>query len=98
MRNLSSPQGSRRQLPHLMSISHNGSHNPRESNMFTRMTNEQGQSIDIYENPSEHYSGMNFLPPHLGNNSPFVIRNEISPIKKHDDAKMFGKFYQRLIF
>ena len=31
--------------------------------MFTRMTNENGQSIDIYENPSEHYTGMNFLPP-----------------------------------
>ena len=40
----------RRPLPHLMSTSHNG--------VFgIRMTNENGQNIDIYENPSEHYAG-----------------------------------------
>ena len=28
--------------------------------IFSRLTNESGQSIDIYENPSEHYAGGSF--------------------------------------
>ncbi len=67
-----SPQGTptpRRPL-HLMSNSHNG--------IFTRMTNENGQSIDIYENPSEHYAGINSRgSPFLGfkNNHHSMERN-----------------------
>ena len=37
MRNLSSPQGSRRPLPHLMSVSHNAGH-PRTVSLVDRLT------------------------------------------------------------
>ena len=59
-----SPQSSRRPLPHLMSSSHNG--------ILTRMTNENGQQMDIYENPSEHYGivGSSFASPFQA--SPFL--------------------------
>ena len=62
--------------------------------MFTRMTNENGQSIDIYENPSEHYTGMNFLPPPTSLlTNPFAIKDlDISPIKKQEETRPFGMY------
>ena len=62
--------------------------------MFTRMTNENGQSIDIYENPSEHYTGMNFLPPPTTLlTNPFAIKDlDISPIKKQEETRPFGMY------
>ena len=42
-----------------MSNSHNG--------IFSRLTNDNGQNVDIYENPSEHYAGIG----HRGSGSPF---------------------------
>lgn len=33
--------------------------NSAGNGLFTRMTNDNGQNIDIYENPSEHYAGIN---------------------------------------
>ena len=77
----------RRPLPHLMSTSHNG--------VFgTRMTNENGQNIDIYENPSEHYSGFNNGPQRNGSQSPFL-----SAFRKHHpdpdqhSSHGFGKYF-----
>ena len=77
----------RRPLPHLMSTSHNG--------VFgIRMTNENGQNIDIYENPSEHYAGFNNGPSQRtpGSHSPFLAAFR----KNHGDADQqtshgFGK-------
>ena len=63
---MSSPKSTRRPLPHLMSSSqHNGS-------IMSRMTTENGQHMDIYENPSEHYGimGSSFSSPFQA--SPFL--------------------------
>ena len=61
---MSSPKSTRRPLPHLMSSSHNG--------ILSRMTTENGQQMDIYENPSEHYGimGSSFSSPFQA--SPFL--------------------------
>ena len=72
----------RRPLPHLMSSSHNG--------VFTRMTSDNGQNIDIYENPSEHYAGFN-SPRHNGSHSPFLAAFRKNNDPDQHSSHGFGK-------
>ena len=77
----------RRPLPHLMSTSHNGVFGPT-----VRMTTENGQNIDIYENPSEHYAGFNNGHRTTGSHSPFLpaFRKKINEPDQHS-SHGFGK-------
>ena len=81
----------RRPLPHLMSSSHNG--------VFTRMTSDNGQNIDIYENPSEHYAGFN-SPRHNGSHSPFLAafrkNNDPDQHSSHGFGKKSNPFIMKL--
>jgi hypothetical protein len=73
-----SPQSPRRPLPHLMSSSaHNGM-------LMTRMTNEHGQNIDIYENPSEHYGS------HAPNSGASIFLPTMQPATTYGSSPLLG--------